>query len=135
MWFAFGTLSVGSIAFLWFSNRTVLASADGKIYTDLRAMPVERVGLVLGTAPTIHDRPNPFFLGRMEAAAQLYRAGKVQKILASGDNHSANYDEPTRMKTELMNLGVPEQDIALDYAGFRTFDSIVRAKKCLESTG
>ena len=59
----------------------------------------------------------------------MYKAGKVSKILVSGDNHSKDYDEPSYMKQALMERGVPESDIILDYAGFRTLDSVVRCKK------
>jgi SanA protein len=65
----------------------------------------------------------------MEAAAELYHAGKVRHLLLSGDNHTKNYDEPTDMKNYLIGLGVDPNDMTLDYAGFRTFDSIIRAKK------
>lgn len=65
----------------------------------------------------------------MDAAAELYKAHKVGKVLVSGDNHAVNYDEPTTMKNALLSRGVPEKDIALDYAGFHTLDSIIRAHK------
>jgi SanA protein len=118
-----------AIGFVWATNRTVLSSADGKIYTGLDAVPEEPVALVLGTAPAFNGNINLFFERRMDAAAALYKAGKVRKVLVSGDNHNAGYDEPTAMRDALIKRGLPAQDIALDYAGFRTLDSIVRAKK------
>ena len=66
---------------------------------------------------------------RIDACERLYKAGKVSKILVSGDNHSKDYDEPSCMKQALMERGIPESDIVLDYAGFRTLDSVVRCKK------
>jgi len=111
------------------TNRSVLNNAEGKIYTSANDVPNEPVALVLGTAPIFHGAVNPFFTRRMSAAAELYRAGKVKKILVSGDNGTVAYDEPTAMRDSLMKLGVPEKDIVLDYAGFRTLDSVVRAQK------
>jgi SanA protein len=72
---------------------------------------------------------NPHFVHRIDAAVELYRAGKVKHLLVSGDNHKHGYDEPTDMKKALLERGVPESAITLDYAGFRTLDSVVRAKK------
>jgi SanA protein len=69
------------------------------------------------------------FKARMEAAAYLYKNGKVKHLLVSGDNGIKQYDEPTNMKEALMELDVPENAITLDYAGFRTLDSVVRAKE------
>ena len=66
---------------------------------------------------------------RIAAAAALYRAGKVQQLLVSGDNHAASYDEPTDMRNALIAAGVPPSAITCDYAGFRTLDSIVRAQE------
>ena len=93
-------------------------------------MPHNRVGLVLGTAKhSRHGQINPYYANRLEAAADLYKAGKVDYLLVSGDNASHYYNEPKAMKADLKRLGVPGADIVLDYAGFRTFDSVVRAWK------
>lgn len=126
-----GILSAGAVAFVVISNRLIDSSAEGKIYSDVKLVPENRVALVLGTAPKVGQTNwnNVYFTGRMQAAAALYKAGKVEKILVSGDNSRVEYDEPTAMKESLMKLGVPETAIGLDYAGFRTLDSIVRARK------
>lgn len=88
------------------------------------------VALVLGTSKQlVSGKVNWFFQHRVEAAAKLYHAGKVKKILVSGDNGTRGYNEPIDMRNALMALGVPEEDIILDYAGFRTLDSVVRANK------
>lgn len=71
---------------------------------------------------------NPFFEGRMDAAAELYQRGKVLHLLVSGDNRRKDYDEPTAMRAALVERGVPASAITLDYAGFRTLDSVARAK-------
>lgn len=125
----FGALLLCSI-FIWVTNLTVLASADGKVFTDPQAIPPERVALVLGTAPTLKGgAKNVYFERRMDAASKLFHAGKAKKILVSGDNGSRYYDEPSAMKKALISRGVPEKDIVLDYAGFSTLDSIVRAHR------
>lgn len=116
--------------FVWGTNQTILSSADGKIFTDTVEIPQEPVALVLGTAPTLKNgNKNLFFERRMDAAARLYLAGKTKKLLVSGDNGSIYYDEPTAMKKALIQRGVPEKDIVLDYAGFSTLDSVVRAHR------
>lgn len=91
-------------------------------------MPHNRVALLLGTNPLNRlGRPNTYFTNRIKTAAGLYRARKVDFIIASGDNHTKKYDEPTAMRDSLMAHGVPEDRIILDFAGFRTLDSVVRA--------
>lgn len=126
-WIALGgTLLAG---FIGATNWVVLSGASGKIYLDAKSVPSEPVALVLGTAPSTNGGKNLFFERRMDAAARLYLAHKVGKLLVSGDNHVKGYDEPTAMKEALVARGVPAQSIALDYAGFRTLDSIVRARK------
>jgi SanA protein len=105
-------------------------NARNKVFTDVSDVPSCRVALVLGTNPyTSTGRSNYFFTTRIKAAADLYKSGKVRKLLVSGDNHVNDYDEPTAMRDALMARGVPKSDIILDYAGFRTLDSVVRAKK------
>lgn len=85
---------------------------------------------MLGTNPlNRRGRPNSYFTNRINTAAELYHAGKVDFIIASGDNHIKEYDEPTAMRDSLMAHGVPESRIILDFAGFRTLDSVVRAKE------
>jgi SanA protein len=96
----------------------------------VEALPEAPVAVVLGTAPRLADgRVNLFFRPRLEAAARLFKSGKVKALIVSGDNGSKNYDEPTEMKRVLIELGVPEEKIVCDFAGFRTLDSIVRAKE------
>ena len=88
------------------------------------------VGLVLGCSKYIaRGRLNYYFTGRIKAAAELWRAGKLRCIIVSGDNRAANYNEPRDMRNALVAEGVPEDRIVCDYAGLRTLDSVVRAKK------
>ena len=100
------------------------------LYSDVNAVPTCEVGLLLGTNPYLKNgQPNKYFLYRIDAAVALYKAGKIEYILVSGDNHRNDYNEPEEMKRALIDKGIPEERIVLDYAGFRTLDSVVRAKE------
>jgi SanA protein len=115
---------------LWAINAWVVRVSQPWIFERLAELPTNKVALVLGTSPTTQDgRRNLFFLYRIGAAAQLYRAGKVEYLLVSGDNSRKGYDEPSAMRDALLKLGVPRERIYLDYAGFRTLDSVVRASE------
>jgi SanA protein len=107
----------------------VEAVAGPYCHDDVSTVPKMKVALVLGCAPTIQGRPNLFFTKRMEAAVRLHQSGKVEALIVSGDNGSKEYDEATAMKDALVKAGIPEKAIYLDYAGFRTLDSVVRAKE------
>ncbi len=103
-------------------------SARGRTYSDVHLIPHRPVGLMLGCSKIMPDGgTNQFFRNRVAAAAELYRAGKVDYLLVSGDNHIHAYDEAKDMKNSLNELGVPREKIYCDYAGFRTLDSVVRA--------
>lgn len=117
-------------AFTVFVNiRVEKASAD-RIYTTVDSLPHNKVALLLGTNPLNRvGRPNSYFTNRIQTAAELFRAGKADYIIASGDNHTRQYDEPTAMRDSLIAHGVPGDRIILDFAGFRTLDSVVRAKE------
>ncbi|MBR5027867.1 MAG: YdcF family protein [Bacteroidales bacterium] len=124
------TLFVLAIGFTVVANVLVNNYSSGRCYDDAEAIPHNRVGLLLGTSPkTKQGTVNLYFKYRMEAAAELYHSGKIDKILISGDNRHKNYNEPAAMRNALLELGVPDSAIVLDYAGFRTYDSMVRAKK------
>jgi SanA protein len=90
--------------------------------------PNERAAIVFGAGLTRSGSPTRVLRDRVQTAAQLYRAGKVEKLLMSGDNRVVSYNEPEAMKQYAMTLGVPEEAIVLDYAGRRTYDSCYRAK-------
>jgi SanA protein len=110
-------------------NVWMTARASDRIFTDPAKAPATNVALVLGTAEKIGNYTNVHFRVRMDAAAQLYKAGKVKHLLLSGDNSRPGYDEPGDMKAALISRGVPAEAMTCDYAGFRTLDSIVRAKE------
>lgn len=117
------------ILFFW-SNYQVSKVSEGYFTTDLNLLPNVKVGLLLGTTAKLKNgSQNPFFKYRIDAALELYNTGKIQKILISGDNGTKSYNEPEDMKLELMRRGVPASKIELDYAGFDTYDSVVRADK------
>ena len=111
-------------------NIAVKHCSKGRMYSDVQQIPYRKVGLVLGTTPfTATGRVNCYYRNRMQAAAELYFAKKISYILVSGDNHVMTYNEPEEMRNSLVALGVPRSAIYLDYAGFRTYDSMVRGKK------
>ncbi len=100
------------------------------IYSDISQIEKNNVALVLGTSKYVsRNKINAYYSNRIAAAHQLYNSGKVNYILVSGDNRSHRYNEPQTMFNDLVGLGVPENKVYLDYAGFRTYDSIVRANK------
>lgn len=116
----------------WFfgANWAIESNSEGKLFDTVSECPKVKVGLVLGTSKTNkHGFHNLYFDNRMMAAFDLFKAGKIDYILVSGDNSITTYDEPTDMKEALISLGVPADRIFLDYAGFRTLDSMERALK------
>lgn len=131
LWAFFGVvLLIGSgIGAVFGLDQWVAGAAEDRLFHDLASVPDRSVALVLGTAKHFRGRPNLYYDYRIEAAAELFHANKVRAILVSGDNSRADYDEPSAMRDDLVSAGVPKEYIALDYAGFRTLDSIVRAQE------
>lgn len=122
--------AVGGCAGLLLATHRIEQRVAGFVSSQAESLPHVRVGLVLGCSERMSDgRPNLFFVRRMAAAAALYQAGKVDYLLVSGDNSRPGYDEPSDMRRALVVAGVPAQHIVLDYAGFRTLDSVLRAKE------
>jgi SanA protein len=105
-----------------------------RVYEDIDTVPKYEFGLLLGTSPG-PTNSNLFFRTRIEAAKELYERGKIRRILVSGDNSTREYNEPELMRLALVKAGVAEKDITLDYAGFRTLDSVLRAKEVFSLTG
>lgn len=107
----------------------VKAATKAQLYSDVQALPHKKVGLLLGTSKYVGSGwINLYYKYRIAAAARLYKAGKVEYILVSGDNSHKEYSEPEMMQADLIAAGVPPERIVLDYAGFRTLDSILRCK-------
>ncbi|WP_299118749.1 ElyC/SanA/YdcF family protein [uncultured Winogradskyella sp.] len=118
------------ITYHWMSFKT-----KNLVYDTVNAIPKNKVGLVLGTGKyASNGNVNLFYKYRIDAAVELYKAGKIEFILVSGDNGRKDYDEPTDFKNDLIKKGIPEDKIYLDYAGFRTLDSMVRAKEIFNQT-
>ncbi|UFH30257.1 YdcF family protein [Chryseobacterium sp. C-71] len=123
-------LFVAGIIFVIWSNFTIKDQTKNFVTSDLSKLPTEKTGLLLGTSKTLSNgAPNAYFVNRIEAAAQLFKSGKIQNIIVSGDNSQKDYNEPEEMKNELIKAGVPAERIFEDFAGFRTLDSVVRAKE------
>jgi SanA protein len=99
-----------------------------RIYTRVEDVPPRPVALVLGAGLWPDGSPTPVLADRITTAADLYHAGIVRKLLFSGDNRSVTYNEPQRMLEQAVRLSVPQEDIVLDYAGRRTYDSCYRAR-------
>ncbi|WP_369379168.1 vancomycin high temperature exclusion protein [Streptomyces sp. cg36] len=102
-------------------------AAEGKVGTVAQA-PASGVAVVFG-AGLWRGEPSPYLAHRLDAAVELYRAGKVRAVLVTGDNGRAEYDEPDAMRTYLVRHGVPDRQVVSDFAGFDTWDSCVRARK------
>ncbi|GAB4166567.1 MAG: ElyC/SanA/YdcF family protein [Winogradskyella sp.] len=119
-------ISIGVVStYHWMSFKT-----RHNVYDSKETIPKNKVGLLLGTGKyAANGNINLFYKYRIDAAVELYKAGKIEYILVSGDNSRKDYDEPSDFKKDLIAKGIPEDKIFLDYAGFRTLDSVVRAKE------
>lgn len=104
------------------------------IYDELQDLPYRQVGVVLGTAKYYRTGViNQYYRYRIQGALNAYNSGKVNYLLLSGDNALQSYNEPMTMRRDLIKAGVDPADIVLDYAGFRTLDSIVRTRKVFDT--
>lgn len=120
------------VAIIAICNLLVVNNAKGKVFSDIDSIQYNKVGLLLGTTPQARfDRiTNYFFIYRIDAAEQLYKAGKIEKILISGDENSLDgVNEPECMRDSLVARGVPASAIILDSKGYRTICSVVNANK------
>ena len=104
--------------------------AQGRCGKSPADTPPHAVGLVLGCSPTLaNGRTNMYFTGRIQAAADLWHAGRVRGFIVSGDNRTHSYNEPDAMRAALVAKGVPAERIVCDYAGLCTYDSVARAQR------
>lgn len=123
------------VLLLVFPNVWVMYATKNQVFQSIEDLPTTEVALVLGTSKKLENgNDNPFFLYRMDAAAELYKSGKVKHLILSGDNETQYYNEPKYMNEALLAKGIPESAITLDYAGFRTLDSVVRCKEIFGQT-
>lgn len=124
-----GMLFVSGFVVLVYTNLLPARAAEGLLFDDAGKVPHRRVGLIFGCDNKIEGRENLYFRYRIDAAVRLWRAGKVDCLIVSGDNRSKFYNEPEAMRQALVSLGVPDDRIVADFAGLRTLDSVVRAKE------
>ena len=127
-----GIIAVLCIAIMLICNQIVMNNAKGKVFSEIDSIKYNKVGLLLGTTPQarIGRITNYFFVYRIDAAERLYKAGKIEKILISGDEHSLDgVNEPECMRDSLVARGVPASAIILDGKGYRTICSVVNANK------
>ena len=118
------------LLFTTYANYKIEHSTEEYVTSDVQKLPKTKVAVVLGTAPNlVGGYQNYYFVYRIDAAAELYKSGKVTHFILSGDHGRKNYNEPEMMKLALIEKGVPANVIYLDYAGFRTLDSMIRAKE------
>lgn len=101
----------------------------GLIFDDVDEMPPRFAGLVLGCPKMVNGYENRYFTARMDAASELYKEGKLQYLIVSGNSDHEGYSEPREMKAALIERGVPEDHVYCDNAGYRTLDSVIRAHK------
>jgi SanA protein len=119
-----------SVLFIFWANFKIENETEDNVTSELSKLPNEKVGLLLGTSKIlVNGNPNPYFHNRIKAATELYNSGKIKDIIVSGDNSRIHYNEPEDMKNALIKAGVPADKIYEDFAGFRTLDSVVRAKE------
>lgn len=115
-------------------NYWIIIKTRPYIYHDYEDLPHHNVGVVLGTSKYIKGGGiNAFYKNRIEGAIDLYWLGKIDYLLLSGDNALFSYNEPITMRRDLLKAGIPDSAIVLDYAGFRTLDSIIRANKVFDA--
>ncbi|MDG2953146.1 ElyC/SanA/YdcF family protein [Bisgaard Taxon 10/6] len=128
-----GILAIGSTAFivlLTAIDQMIAYYVKDAIYTDLSRLPYRPYGLLLGTSKYVaKGTPNTFYTNRIYAADTLFKRQKIDYLLLSGDNRTLQYNEPRTMARDLRKLGISDEFLFPDYAGFRTLDSIIRAKE------
>jgi SanA protein len=110
-------------------SENTIRSSRRLCYDKIEEVPCNETGLLLGTSKYIGKKLNYYYKYRIDAAVELYNAGKIKYVLVSGDNSEHTYNEPMTIKKDLINRGIPASVIFADYAGFRTFDSVIRSKK------
>lgn len=129
LFFAVMVIVLAFVSVVAHANITAVWASRGRIFTDVSKIPPTKVGLVFGTTDRIQGRENLYFRYRIDAAAEVWNAGKIETLIVSGDNRSRYYNEPEKMRQALVSRGIPAERIVSDYAGLRTLDSVVRAKE------
>lgn len=120
--------AVGIIFIAW-ANYSIIKDSSPFVSYKISDVPEAKTALLLGTGKNLSNgMPNAYFYNRIQAATDLFKSGKVQYIIVSGDNSTKDYNEPEDMQLALMKYGIPKDRIVMDHAGFRTLDSVIRAK-------
>ena len=127
--FAVMVIVLAFVSVVAYANITAVWASRGRIFSDVSNIPPTRVGLVFGTTDRVGGRENLYFRYRIDAATEVWNAGKIETLIVSGDNRSRYYNEPEKMRQALVRRGIPADRIVCDYAGLRTLDSVVRAKE------
>jgi SanA protein len=128
--FTFSFIILAIALILVICDKWITSQTKNQIFSDINSIPANKVGLVLGTSKYFSNgSTNLFFKYRIDAAVSLFKANKIKHIIVSGDNHKLEYNEAADMKKALVAQGIPDSCITLDYAGFRTLDSVIRCKK------
>ncbi|WP_193211651.1 SanA/YdcF family protein [Luteolibacter marinus] len=129
-----GAVVVLGLLFVVWTNLAAVLAGRGLLYNEVDKVPGGRVGLVFGTDDRIQGKENLYFRYRIDAAEELWKAGKLRCVIVSGfNNEEDSYNEPRKMRQALIDRGVPGDRIVFDFAGVRTLDSVVRAKKVFEA--
>ncbi len=119
-----------TILLIAWADYSINQTTRNLVFNNIELIPHNKVGLLLGTSKLLSSgKDNQYFFNRIAAAVELFKANKIDFIVISGDNSTKDYNEPMDMKNELLKYGIPENKIFLDYAGFRTYDSVVRLNK------
>ncbi|EJL71113.1 SanA/YdcF family protein [Chryseobacterium populi] len=128
-------LLVAGIIFIAWANYSIKKESDAFVSYKISDIPETKTALLLGTGKNLSNgMPNAYFYNRIQAAIDLYKSGKIKYIIVSGDNSTKDYNEPEDMQLTLMEYGIPKDKIFMDHAGFRTLDSVVRAKEIFGQT-
>src|SRR5699024_7978440 len=115
-------------------DRWITIKTADYIYNNIEDLPYCPVGVVLGTAKYLRKGViNHFYDYRIKGAITAYQQQKVSYLLVSGDNSDRGYNDPATMRNDLLKAAIPSSDVFLDYAGFRTLDSIIRTRKVFDT--
>ena len=116
------------------TNLIITRSAGPHIVKSVNDAPKAKVAIVLGALVYADGTPSPMLADRLQVGINLYKAGKVQKLLLSGDHGTTTYDEVNAMRTYCLKQGVADQDIFMDHAGFDTYETMYRARDVFKVT-
>ncbi len=125
-------LTIGIVAIVGVANLIVWRGGREPVTSDPAKVPHAQAALVLGAQVKPNGQPSAMLADRVRAARDLYRAGRVDKLLLSGDHGRADYDEVGTMRRMLLAEGIPARDIFTDHAGFDTWDSAQRARRVFD---